>query len=234
MTWVEATIAHVVQETPLDRSFVLALPDAAHADFAFVPGQYVVVRDPNETPARDWYFSLSAAPNDQGTVRVTVRARGDAVQHIYGASEGATWLIQPPAGGFHVEASAGERVVLAAAGSGVTPYRAFVEHHAELGDDTPVWLLHCARTSAELLFHAEFAAWSDERSVFTYVPTVTAEEAGWTGRRGRIDAALVAEAVGDAAVARLYACGPGPFVEAVHERGARAGLTPERLVREAW
>ena len=232
MTWVDVTIAEVVQETPVDRSFVLAVPAAHRADFRFAPGQYVQLRDPADAEARDWYFSLSAAPNEEGTLRVTIRGRGEPVQRIYAAQPGTRWHALEPAGSFRLEASAGERVVLAGAGSGVTPFRAFVEHRSMRGSEDAVWLLHSARAAEELLFRREFLAWSDAIDVFTYVPTVTTASDAWNGRRGRVDTDLLREALGDPQRARIYACGPPRFVSTVLAKAAALGVPEERCLDE--
>ena len=232
MPWNDVTIARVVQETPLDRTFHLALEGGAA--FEGSPGQYVVLRDPAEEPERDWYFSLSGLPDEGGGLRITVRGRGEAVQRIYDAPAGTRWRVQPPAGTFHIEGPEGEAVVLLAAGSGVTPFRAFVEARLAAGVGDPIWLFHSAKQAEELLFREEFAAWSDEAEVFTYVPTVTGEDAAWEGRRGRVDAETLGAALPEPEGARVYACGPGPFVEAALETAAALGVPEERRLRERW
>ena len=233
MTWVDVTIDEVVQETPLDRSFVLRVPREHRAAFAFTPGQYLRLRDPRDADAREWYFSLSGAPNDDGTLRVTVRGRGDAVQGIYAGRVGSTWQSVPPAGDFEFDTDPHERIVLAGAGSGVTPFRALLEQQANTGSQRSIWLLHSARSADELLFHADFETWSAAGAAFTYRPTITGEDAAWTGRKGRIDAVLLQEALGEGAAAvRLFACGPGPFVDAVFAQAAALGLAPERCCRQ--
>ncbi len=233
MPWNDVTIVRVVQETPLDRTFHLALAEGAA--FEGTPGQYVVLRDPAESPERDWYFSLSGVPDPDGRVRITVRGRGDAVQRIYDAPVGTRWRLQPPAGSFHIEGPAEESVVLLAAGSGVTPFRAFVEQRLTEDGTDPVWLFHCAKHGEELLFRAEFQAWSDAADAFTYVPSVTGtDDPAWAGRRGRLDAAALDPALPAPERARVYACGPGPFVEAALETAAALGVPEERRLREAW
>lgn len=232
MTWADVTIDEVVQETPLDRSFVLRVPSEHRAAFAFTPGQYVRLRDPVDAEARDWYFSLSAAPNEAGTLRVTVRGRGEAVQGIYAARPGATWRLAPPAGDFGFDAQPSERIVLAGAGSGVTPFRAFLEQQAADGPARDIWLLQSARRGAELLFQREFAAWSDAWDTLTYRPTVTGALSTWDGRRGRIDEALLREALGDGAEVRLFACGPDAFVDGVFAQAVALGIAPECCCRQ--
>ncbi len=232
MEWVDATVAEVVQETPIDRSFVLALPAEQHDEFAFEPGQYLALRDPADGAERDWYFSLSGAPSDEGFLRITVRGRGDPVQPIYEAPVGTTWRLQPPAGSFRFRAGDAEHVVLIGAGSGVTPFRALVEHRSLEGDERPVSLLQCARLPEELLFHKEFMAWSDVWDALTYVPTVTGDTADWNGRRGRIDEAILRTALGDVRQVRIYACGPNPFVDEVLALAAALGVDEARCHRQ--
>lgn len=232
MAWHDVTIERVVQETPLDRTFHLRLETGE--PFAATPGQYVVLRDPTEEPARDWYFSLSGMPGEDGQVRITVRGRGEPVRRIYDASPGARWSLQPPAGTFHVEGPPDETVVLLAAGSGVTPFRTFLEARRAAGRTEPVWLLHSARTGDELLFRAEFDAWARDLPHVHYRPTITGEDDAWTARRGRIDADLLRPAIGDPAAVRVYACGPGPFVEHALETAAALGVPEARRLRERW
>lgn len=232
MPWNDVTITRVVQETPLDRTFHLAL--TGEAAFTCTPGQYVIVRDPAEQPERDWYFSLSGMPAADGALRVTVRGRGDAVGRIYDAAVGTRWTVQQPAGDFHVEGPRGEAVVLAAAGSGVTPFRAFVEQRLQAECADPVWLFHSAKSAAELLFHEEFRAWAAAHEAFHYVPTVTGEDDTWTGRRGRLDSDALRPALGAPESARVYACGPGPFVDSALEVAAALGVPEARRLRERW
>ena len=232
MTWVDVTIAEVVQETEVDRSFVLAVPPEHRTALRFAPGQYVRLRDPRDATRRDWYFSLSGAPNEEGTLRITVRGTGAYVQPVYGARRGMIWRAAPPAGAFLITAPETGRVVLVAAGSGVTPFRAFLEHQAATDGDTPICLLQSARSAGELVFLEEFRAWSATRASFLYVPTVTGPDGGWGGRMGRIDARLLAEAVDAPDAARLFACGPRGFVDDMLELATGLGLAPAQVCGE--
>lgn len=232
MPWSDVTIERVVQETPLDRTFYLA--PSRGASFVVTPGQHVVVRDPTEQPERDWYFSLSGMPTAAGALRITVRGRGEAVQRIYDAPPGTRWRVQPPAGSFHIEGRLGETVVLAGAGAGVTPFRAFVEQQLAAERAEPVWLFHTARGPDELLFHDEFAAWSVAAEAFTYVPSVTGDDAAWDGRQGRLDETTLEPAIPSPDAVRVYACGPGPFVEGTLELAAALGVPEGRRLRESW
>ncbi len=233
MPWNDVTIVRVVQETPVDRTFHLA-PAPGGALLEGLPGQYLVLRDPTEEPARDWYFSLSGMPSKDGLLRFTVRARGEAVARIYDAPQGTAWVVKAPAGAFVVTAAEGEPVVLAAAGSGITPFRTFLEQRRTDGVQDPVWLFHCARGPQELLFGAELAAWAAEEPALNYRPRITGDDVAWDGPRGRLDTDALRPALADPAKVKFYACGPGPFVEAALDAAAALGVPEDRRLREAW
>ena len=234
MTWTDVTVLDVQQETPCDRTFVLAPDPAATRRFTFEPGQHLKLRDPTERPERDWYFSLSGAPRPDGLLRVTVRGRGEHVQRIYEAPVGTRWVAEPPAGTFHVRGAPGETLVLLAAGSGVTPFRAFLEQERARGRTTPVWLVQCARSAVELLFHDEFSAWATTWPALRYRPTLTGEDPAWEGPTGRIGADVLAPALAEPATARVYACGPQTFIDDVLGAAEALGVASERCVREGW
>jgi ferredoxin-NADP reductase len=91
---------------------------------------------------------------------------------------------------------------------------AMLRHHAAVDHDRGMHLVYSARTQADLLYRDELASLADGRRAVT--TTLTREDAAaWSGRRGRVDAGLLAEAGWLPDVEpRCYVCGPTPFVEA--------------------
>src|SRR5437870_1012801 len=95
-------IEDVVQETPTDRTFVLPVPAGAEAAFAFVPGQFVTVSDPDDPqrPARKKAYSISSAPEDGRRIEVTVRDMGEFGSRFYAFPRGKVLRVIPPRGKF--------------------------------------------------------------------------------------------------------------------------------------
>ena len=236
MTWYDTQILEVIQETPTDRTFRLALPEGEGASFAFIPGQFLVLTDPAaEEPVKRAY-SLSSAPEDAGVLEVTVRDMGGFGHFLYGAETGLALQTQAPQGRFVLKREPGETLVLVGGGSGITPFRSFVRHLRAAGTTDPVVLFQSAQQPAELIFRAEFEELAEACPWFDYRPTVTraAEDDPWAGRRGRIDGEMLAQAVRDPAKTRLYACGPGAFVKAQLAYAESIGIPKEQLHREQW
>jgi ferredoxin-NADP reductase len=217
------TLARVVDETPRDRTLVFEVPAAAAASFAFRPGQFVTFREPVDGQPFVRSYSISSAPSQAGTFDITVRNTGRFGEHLFGLKPGTVLQAQPPRGGFVLDAAPGRTLLLCAGGSGVTPYRGFVR-------------LHSVREPAELIFRSEFEATAARHPWFRYVPTVTRlpEGASWSGRRGRLDVALLLSLAPDRASTLVYACGPNELVDGLLALAKAAGFPPENLRREKW
>ena len=234
MTWISARIATVTQETAVDRTFRFEIDGADRDHLSFQPGQYVTLRNPAEDPPAERPYSLSGAPD--GPVRITVRGLGAWGQAVYTLEQGTPVELKSPEGSFVLDVDPGDALVLVAGGSGITPFRAFVEHLIGVGHTDPVTVLQSTRTADHLLFGAEFRAWADAHDWLTYRPAVTDEAPppDWAGDAGMIDAERMAQCVVEPVTTTIYACGPGPLVEMALGAGEALGITSERLRRESW
>jgi ferredoxin-NADP reductase len=178
-------------------------------------GQHVDVR----LTAPDGYqaqrsYSIASAPLDP-LLTLTVERIEDGEVSPYLVDElreGDAIELRGPIGGYFVwqDAHTGP-VLLLAGGSGIVPLRSMLRHRAANAATTPVRLLYSARSPAEIIYREELAAFEDVdvRLIFT-----REWPEGWEGRRGRIDAALLAaEAWGPEKGPITFACGPNGFVE---------------------
>lgn len=236
MTTVKARLERVLDETPKDRTLVFRVPPGAAEAFRFRPGQYVTFHDVLDGKPVVRSYSISSAPGEAGVFEVTVRNFGAYGMRLYAMRPGAELDARPPHGGFVLDVKPGQTLVLTAGGSGVAPYRGFVRALVAAGHRDPVTVVHSVREPAELVFRAELERTAREQPWLRYVPTVTRppEGAAWTGRRGRVDAALLRSSWTDPARAIVYACGPNEFVDAMLAIAREAGLPADHLRREKW
>ena len=144
--------------------------------------------------------------------------------------------LRGPIGGYFVwEPDDTRPVLLVGGGSGVVPLMAMLRHHAAIDHHGAMHLVYSARTQDDVLYRDELDAL--DRGPRAVTITLTRERsAAWTGRRGRVDAALLAEVGWPPAVEpRCFVCGPTPFVEAAADAlvalGHDAGEHQDRAVR---
>jgi ferredoxin-NADP reductase len=223
------------RETPTAHTFVLDVPGwTGHR-----AGQHVDVR----LTAEDGYqaqrsYSIASAPEgDQLELTVVRIDDGEVSPYLtIDLDVGDQLELRGPIGGWFVWDSADDApVLLVGGGSGVVPLMAMLRHHAATGSQVPVHLLYSARDLSEVIYRDELATLADG-PLRTVTLTLTREPPGpWTGRRGRVDAALLAE-VGWPAGDRpqCFVCGPTPFVEAVANALTGLGHDPGRIKTERF
>jgi ferredoxin-NADP reductase len=235
LTWLDAKVAAVTEETEQTRTLALAVPGwAGHQ-----AGQHLDVR----LTAEDGYqaersYSIASAPGEP--LAITVERLEDGEVSPYLTEEiraGDEIEVRGPIGGYFVWDSAGPEaatpLMLLAGGSGVVPLRAILRHRARAGSTVPVRLLYSARSWAEVIYRDEL---TEPEPGVTVTYTLTRQQpTGWTGYARRADQALIREVAWPAAQGALaFVCGPTSFVEAVAAALVAIGYPPQRVRTERF
>jgi ferredoxin-NADP reductase len=129
----------------------------------------------------------------------------------------------------------GGPLMLIAGGSGVVPLRAMLRYLQLSASTVPARLLYSARTLPDVIYAAELARFQANDGVEVIVTLTREQPPGWTGRTGRVDAALLSDVAWHASEAPLaYGCGPTSFVEAVAATLVGLGYPPQRVKTERF
>ena len=148
LTWQDATVQAVTDETASVRTIELEVPDwAGHQ-----AGQHLDVR----LTADDGYvaersYSIASAPGEP--VAITVERLPDGEVSPYLTEElraGDEIEIRGPIGGYFVWPwhEDDSPLLLLAGGSGVVPFRSILRHRAQIGSSTPARLLLLGQVAA--------------------------------------------------------------------------------------
>jgi ferredoxin-NADP reductase len=235
LSWQQASVVELVDETPRVRSIVLEPPDwPGHR-----AGQHVDVR----LTAEDGYqaqrsYSIASAPEDEHLV-LTVERIDDGEVSPYLAEElrpGDELELRGPVGGYFVwEEALGGPLLLLAGGSGIVPLRAMLRHRAAVESAVPARLLYSARSLAEVIYRDELDRLAAAGGVDVRLTLTRAQPPGWTGYGRRVDAELLAEVAWRPAERPLvYVCGPTGFVEAAADALVEVGHEPGRIRTERF
>jgi ferredoxin-NADP reductase len=168
-------------------------------------------------------YSLSALPQPP-YIRVTVKDLGDQSQAIRSLRPGTRIAIEGPYGAFTQHARVSDRVVLIAAGVGVTPLRALLE---ELPLHTDIIVIIRASTSDDLVLHQEISALVDRARGRLH-------EIIGSRHRVRLDVRMLRRLVPDVADRDVYVCGPDGFMNEVIDAALRLGVPEEQIHQEAF
>jgi ferredoxin-NADP reductase len=224
--WQIGTVTAIKRETPHVKSFRIALP----MWMPHLPGQHYDVR----LTAPDGYqaersYSIASSPLDVGEVELTIDRLEDGEVSPYFhdvVQEGDQVEVRGPFTSYFVWR--GERpVLLVGGGSGVVPLMCILRHRRRTMPQLPMRLVYSVR-------HADDVIYSDELDADAVVTFTRDAPAGWIGRTGHIDAALIAEASASLVPGTAFVCGSNGFVEAASELLLGAGFMAGEIRTERF
>jgi ferredoxin-NADP reductase len=220
----KAKLVHSMEIGPEVRHFVFEAGEVEA--LAFTPGQFVSFSDEVRGRKVTRAYSVASAPAGNRFELCLNRVKdGLFSPHLFELKVGETVEMQGPLGYFVPERPFRDSV-LVATGTGVAPFRAFLQDPAVQGSGAAVTLLMGARFEEGLLYREEFERLAGEVPLFRYLPTVTRPGVGWRGRTGRVQEHLE-EALGERGEVDVYICGLKAMVNevraALEERGFERG-----------
>ena len=225
-TFHPAMVVAAWDETAAFRGIRLALPpplSRAHAH----PGQVVKIR----TAPGEGFFALASAPGQGGADLLIKRGGAIADAVVAGALPGrALELTEPFGNGFPVGEAVGKDVLLFAAGSGIAPVRALIQHLLARRDAFHrITLFYGQRHGAEFAYRGEWATW--ERGGVRVVLCPSRADDVWEGVRGRVQEVARTLSFGGSPPGETsaFASGMAAMVEDVRRTLAEAGVPPQRV-----
>jgi ferredoxin-NADP reductase/DMSO/TMAO reductase YedYZ heme-binding membrane subunit len=169
-------------------------------------------------------YSLSALPRPP-YLRVTVKGLGDQSQALARIPPGTRVAIEGPYGLFTNHARQRGRVLLVAAGVGVTPIRALLE---DLPPQVDAAVILRASRPEDLVLRSELVDLVRSR------PRATLHELVGPRYQVDLDARLLKRLVPDVRQRDLYVCGPNGFTERVVDAARRLAVPEDRIHMEEF
>lgn len=223
--YAQLPVAAAWDETPVLRAIAVEL--GARAAEHRAPGQVMKAR----LDGHEGYFALATAPGAARAELLVKRGSPLADALVAAAQPGAAVSLAGPMGtGFPLAVAQGRDVMLFAAGAGIAPIRALIQHVVAHRDGFGrVALFYGQRGHDDFAYRAEHGAWHAAGVRVVLCPSQPAE--GWEGPSGYVQD--VAHALGflelatEGAVA--YLAGMREMVSGVRAVLERAGVAAERV-----
>jgi ferredoxin-NADP reductase len=237
--WPTFESALLRRELVADRT--MAFTFAKPTGWDYRAGQFIDITllDPPETDARGNTrgFSLSSAPSE-GVITVTTRLRDSAFKRVLQTMPlGTRVKIEGPFGELRLH-NADRPAVVLTGGIGITPFRSIlVQSMRDGGMPYPVAVFYANRRPEDAAFLDELAEVAAKDANLKLVPTMSdmsASELPWEGERGRIDAAMLARHLTDAARAIFYLTGPPGMVRGLRSMLVASGVDEDDIRTEEF
>jgi ferredoxin-NADP reductase len=235
LTWQVATVSQLVDETPTVRTIDLRVPDwAGHQ-----AGQHLDIRLTGDDGYRaERSYSIASAPGEPVAITVERLEDGEVSPYLTeDLRQGDQFELRGPIGLYFTWDPARDTtpLLLVAGGSGVVPLRAILRYRERTGSMTPARLLYSARSLPDVIYHDELDRYNHDHGVDVIYTLTRQQPPGWTGRTGRVNAAMLADIAWPASQNPLaFVCGPTSFVEAVANALVGLGYPPGRVKTERF
>lgn len=217
--------------TPDVMAVFLRLPQ--NEPFHYMAGQYLDVMLPQN---RRRSFSIANPPHDAELIELHIRrvASGEFTQQLFTVLKEKTLLrIEGPLGQFWFREESPRPALLIGGGTGYAPLRAMLRHVLECGRARPMHLYWGVQTEGDLYEDALLRSLCAQHSQLQYTPVLSDAGAAWTGRRGFVHAAALADHP-QLALFDVYASGPPAMVEAVRHEFTERGLPAAQLYFDSF
>jgi len=229
--FVPVSVLAVIDESPSIRTFRMSRPES----FAFQAGQFLTVRVQVDGQPHVRCYSISSAPEATGYIEMSVKRQGLVSGMLHATVRpGSQLMVKPPAGRFVYPANDDRPVVLVAGGAGITPLASMLRHAVVADPGRPITLLYSARGVDELAFWDELVWLARRHPHVRLVGTSTEPSPGWHDRVGRIDEALIATCVPDAAHSVFLMCGPVDMIRTLRDVLIARGVPESQVRSEAF
>jgi ring-1,2-phenylacetyl-CoA epoxidase subunit PaaE len=235
-------IAEVGRETADAVCITLHIPQELREAFAFKPGQHLPVRAVIDGEEQRRTYSICCAPGE-GNLRIAIkRVAGGPFSNWANDSlaAGGTLEAMSPAGRFVLpESDGGPRHVVAfAAGAGITPIMAMLEHALAAEPATAFTLVYGNRSPDSIMFRERLEDLKDRYlGRFTLLHVLSRnEESSAPLFEGRITGdkvkAFAATLFRPAEAAHVFLCGPGSMIKEARNTLLALGVPRERVHHE--
>jgi glycine betaine catabolism B len=138
-----------------------------------------------------------------------------------------------PYGQFCFDETKHQRLVLIAAGSGITPIKSMLRYIDDLCISVDVTLIYCVRAQAEGFFKTELTELRSRLKSFRYVQVLSQPNPDWRGPSGRLTRELIKGAIENLASSTIFLCGPPPFMDRTRQLLGSLGVDRSMIRKKA-
>jgi ferredoxin-NADP reductase len=227
--------ARIKEKRPVAKGTLMVVFDLLGEEVDFTPGQYfwVTLLDPpyddEKGPRR--HISVVTSPNERGVLGLCTRLRDTAFKRsLSELPVGSEVEVEQPKGDFLLPEDTEQPYVFIAGGIGITVFHCMLRYIAEEGLPYRVTLVYSNRDRESAAFLDELEELERAIPGLRVILTMT-DDPGWEGERRRVDAAFLADVLGDELESSMYLiAGPPPMVEAIAGEVAGTGVPDDQIL----
>lgn len=227
-------LARIEQLTPDAKLLRFLVP--TEESFAAKPGQFLTF---------NWFidgkkvvrsYTICSSATQTGYIEIVPKRVDKGIVSSYlndKAQLGLTVEAKGPSGQFYFDETKHRRIVLLAAGSGITPMMAILRYIDDRCLTTDVTLIYSIQK--DIIFEKELAQLKTRLPNFRYIVTLTKPDGDWKGAKGRLNSDLIKSNLGkDLTDTTFFLCGPKSFMDTAHQLLQALNVKEEQIKQESF
>ena len=221
-----ATVADIIQETPVIKTFRLRFDDPeVQKSFSFLPGQ---VGQLGIFGVGEATFAITSRPSERDFIQFSVMKAGEVTKALHNLSEGDKVGIRAPMGcGFPVEDWKGKKILFVMGGIGSAALKATIEYTLEhRADYAGVSILYGATAPENFTYQYDIDDWQKRKDIDLTL-TIDKDCEGWQCDVGLVPTVLEKMAP-DPKDTIAILCGPPIMIKFTLMSFEKLGFTPEQ------
>lgn len=234
-TYGDATITKVIQETDKVRRFFFKVPD--ETPFSFKPGQFIMLNLPIDAKYTNRSYSIASAPSDDNTFElcIVLNEKGTGTPYMWDQfTVGSTVQVSKVLGKFQLPETIDRDLCFIGTGTGVAPLRSQLVHILKRGiAHKNIYFVFGNRWEKDILYRKEFEQLAQEYPEFQFIPVLSRENEGWSGKKGYVHA-IYEELFSDLRPAYFYICGWSDMLKEARLRLEKMGYNKDAIRFESY
>ncbi len=213
-------LSRIKQETHNVKTLRFALP--LGESITARPGQFLTFNWVINGQKAVRCYSISSSPTQTAYIEITVKRADKGYVSVFLndlAEVGLSVEVKGASGQFYFDENQHKKLVLIAAGSGITPMMSILRYIEDRGLTTDITLIYSVGTSKDIIFEKELERLAQTLPNFKPIITLTNEDdsSNWAGAKGRVSRALIENKVNNLSGSIFFICGPNTFTQATKE-----------------
>lgn len=228
----------VIPETHDVKTFVFQA--IAPVLFAYKPGQFATLELPIEGKTVRRSYTISSSPSRPHAISITVkRVPGGLVSNWLhdNMHAGFQFSLSGPHGEFNCFDAPADKLLLIAAGSGITPVMSMLRWLADTSSNADIVFINNIRTPIDVIFENEFKYLGmrlGDKLKLGIIPGLVAPGQSWNGPVCHFNESLVKMLAPDYAERETFVCGPPGYMDMVRTTLERMGYPSHRYHQESF
>jgi ferredoxin-NADP reductase len=231
----DCEVLEIEDMTDRVKRFVFSFP--RDQQFSFRAGQFVMLDLPIESKITNRAYSIASPPGLDNTFELVVsfKPEGKGTSYLFNeVREGMFVKASKPLGRFILPETLNQEICFICTGTGIAPFRSMLmDLYSKKIKHQGLTLVFGNRTENDILYRRDFEQLANAFSGFTFIPVLSRNSPGWTGRKGYVHS-VYEELFNVPRQALFYLCGWAEMLKEARLRIEAMGYPKHNIKVETY